>query len=165
MPSFATKRRVPFTPEQMFDLVADVERYPEFLPLCESLTVRSREVKADRTILVATMTAGYKSIHERFTTRVTLLPREHKVLVEYLDGPFRYLENNWTFRGVPGGCEIDFHIAYELRSRLLGLLVGAVFDKAFRRFAAAFEARARQVYGRPADWVEAQPGPGVQRLP
>ncbi len=148
MPSFSTKRRVPYSPRQMFDLVADVERYPEFLPLCEGLTLRSREDKPDRTVLVATMVAGYQAIRESFTTRVTLLPAEHKVLVEYLDGPFRRLENRWLFKpAAGGGCDVDFYIDYELRSLMLGVLVGAVFDKAFRRFAESFEARARQVYG------------------
>lgn len=149
MPSFATKRRVPYSPRQMFDLVADVERYPEFLPLCEGLTLRSREEKVDRTILVATMIAGYKAIRENFTTRVTLLPEHNRVLVEYLDGPFRRLENRWVFKQLPGGgCEVDFYIEYELKSLMLGMLVGAMFDKAFRKFAEAFEERARQVYGR-----------------
>ena len=157
MPSFATKRRVPYTPDQMFDLVADVERYPQFLPLCESLRLRSREVNADRTILVATMVAGYHAIRESFTTRVTLMPGEHRVLVEYLDGPFRRLENRWLMRPVAGGCEVDFFIEYELKSLMLGLLVGAVFDKAFRRFADAFEARARQVYGTDLGRGAAQP--------
>ncbi len=149
MPTFQTKRRVAFTPDQMFDLVADVERYPEFLPLCEGLTLRSREEKDGRTVLVATMTAGYKAIREQFTTRVTLLPTQQKVLVEYLDGPFRRLENRWLFKPVPGGCEIDFFIDYEFRNPMLGLLVGALFDKAFRRFTEAFEARAQSVYGQP----------------
>lgn len=154
MPSFSTKRRVPYTPDQMFALVADVERYPEFLPLCEGLTLLSREDKADRSILVANMTAGYKAIQERFTTRVTLVPRDHKVLVEYLDGPFRRLENRWSFKPTPGGCEVDFFIDYELRSLMLGVLVGAVFDKAFRRFTEAFEARARTVYGQQRQAVQ-----------
>jgi coenzyme Q-binding protein COQ10 len=149
MPSFATKRRVPYSPAQMFALVADVERYPEFLPLCESLALRSREEKPDRTVLVATMVAGYGAVRESFSTRVALLPAEHKVQVEYLDGPFRRLENRWLFKPVAGGgCEVDFFIDYELKSLMLSMLVGAVFDKAFRRFAEAFEARARQVYGR-----------------
>ena len=149
MPSFRTTRRVPYTPEQMFDLVADVERYPQFLPLCEGLTLRSREVKGDTTVLVATMVAGYQAIRETFTTRVTLLPKDNKVLVEYLDGPFRHLENRWSFRPSGTGAEVDFFIAYEFRSMMLGILVGALFDKAFRRFAEAFEMRARAVYGRP----------------
>ncbi len=150
MPTFQTKRRVAFTPGQMFDLVADVERYPEFLPLCEALTLRSREEKDGCTVLVATMTAGYKAIREQFTTRVTLVPAQQKVLVEYLDGPFRRLENRWLFKPVPGGCEIDFFIDYEFRNPMLGLLVGALFDKAFRRFTEAFEARAQSVYGQPS---------------
>ncbi|MGE3711001.1 MAG: type II toxin-antitoxin system RatA family toxin [Hyphomicrobiaceae bacterium] len=149
MPSFQTNRRVPYTARQMFDLVADVERYPEFLPLCEGLTLKSREEKADRTVLVATMTAGYKAIREQFTTRVTLLPTEQQVLVEYLDGPFRRLENRWRFKTAPGGCDVDFYIDYEFRSAMLGLLVGALFDKAFRRFVEAFEKRAREIYGSP----------------
>lgn len=149
MPSFSTRRRVSYSARQMFDLVADVESYPEFLPLCEELTLISREEKPDRAVLVARMVAGYHAIRESFTTRVTLLPAEHKVVVEYLDGPFRRLENRWLFRSLPGGgCEVDFYIDYELRSLMLGVLVGAVFEKAFRRFAEAFEARARLVYGR-----------------
>ena len=149
MPSFATRRRVPYSAAQMFDLVADVERYPEFLPLCEGLTLRTRKTEGDRTVLVASMVAGYKAIRESFTTRVTLLPADHKVQVEYLDGPFSRLDNLWFFKPLPGGgCEVEFFIDYELRSLMLGMLVGAVFDKAFRRFSEAFEARARDVYGR-----------------
>ncbi len=148
MPSFSTRRRVPFTAAQMFELVADIERYPEFLPLCEELTLRSREEAGDRTVLVATMVAGYKAIRESFTTRVVLEADQQKVLVEYLDGPFRHLENRWRFKSLAGGgCEVDFFIDYELRSPVLGVLVGALFDKAFRRFAEAFELRAREVYG------------------
>lgn len=153
MPSFRTTRRVPYSPDQMFALVADVEQYPKFLPLCEGLTLKSREVGHDETTLVAVMKAGYGAIHETFTTRVTLLQPEHKVLVEYLDGPFRRLENRWAFKpaavGGAAGCDVDFYIEYEFRSAMLGLLVGALFDKAFRRFAEAFETRARVVYGAP----------------
>jgi coenzyme Q-binding protein COQ10 len=148
MPSFQTVRRVPYSPSQMFDLVADVEKYPLFLPLCEELELRSRQEEADRTVLVATMTAGYKAIRECFTTRVTLLGDHKKVLVEYLDGPFHHLENRWLFRSLQGGCEVDFFIEYEFKSRMLGVLVGGLFDTAFRRFAEAFEARAAEVYGR-----------------
>lgn len=147
MPTFQTKRRVAYTPEQMFALVADIERYPEFLPLCEGLTLKSRDEQAHRTVLVATMIAGYKAIREAFTTRVTLLPAQQRVLVEYLDGPFRRLENRWLFKPTADGCEVDFYIDYEFRNPMLSLLVGALFDKAFRRFTEAFEARARAVYG------------------
>lgn len=150
MPQFSTQRLVPFTPEQMYRLVADVERYPEFLPLCESLVVRSRQHSAEVSTLVATMGIGYKAIREAFTTRVTLTPAEPKVLVEYLDGPFRHLENRWRFLPAPQGSVVDFFIVYEFRSPVLAVLMGALFDKAFHRFAEAFEVRAREVYGQRA---------------
>jgi len=151
MPSFETKTRVPYSPRQMYDLVADVERYPEFLPLCQALRVRSREQNDEgQVVLVADMTVAYKVINETFTSEVRLDPARPAVDVSYLDGPFHHLENRWLFRPLPGGSEIDFFISYEFRSRLLGVVMGAMFDQAFRRFAEAFEARARQVYGPPA---------------
>lgn len=150
MPTFDTCRRVPYTPDQMFDLVADVENYPLFLPMCESLVVRKREPIEQGTRLTATMGVGYKSIRKHFTSRVTLKPAESRILVEYLDGPFRYLENRWEFQPQPGGgCQVRFWISYEFKSVMLGLLMGALFDKAFRKFAEAFEQRARVVYGAP----------------
>jgi coenzyme Q-binding protein COQ10 len=150
MPSFRTNRRVPFTPRQMFDLVADVGRYPEFLPLCEALAVRSREVQGDREVLVADMTVGYKAIRETFTSRVSLDPARCEVSAAGVPGmmrPFRRLENRWQFRPAPGGCEVDFFIAYEFTSGILQMLVGALFDRAFRRYTRAFEERAEAVYG------------------
>ena len=149
MPTFETTRRVPHTPQQMFDLVADVEKYPLFLPMCESLVVRSREPIEGGTRLIATMGVGYKAISERFTSRVTLKPAESKILVEYLDGPFRYLENRWDFLPDGTGTRVRFWISYEFRSAMLGMLMGALFDKAFRRFSEAFEQRAQVVYGTP----------------
>ncbi len=151
MPSFNTTRHVPYTARQMFDLVADVENYPEFLPLCEDLNIRQRlETSDGRPQLVADMTCGYKAIRETFTTRVTLNEPEQKIHVEYIDGPFSYLRNDWHFEPAAGhGCRVHFHIDYALKSAMLGLLVGAMFDKAFRRFTAAFETRAATVYGRP----------------
>ena len=150
MPQFETTRPVQHSAEQMFDLVADVERYPEFLPLCEALTIRSRKERDGKVLLVADMTVGYKAIRETFTSRVTLDPDNLKILVEHVDGPFRYLENRWTFKPHEAGCEIGFFISYEFASRMLGLLMGAMFDKAFRKFAEAFEQRAGVVYGRPS---------------
>lgn len=154
MPSFSTRRRVPFTPRQMFDLVADVEKYPQFLPLCEGLVVRSRKSEGGRELLIADMTVGYKAIRETFTSRVALDPAADKVHVSYVDGPFKFLENVWQF--VPsgaGGTDVLFDLRYEMKSRMFALLVGAVFDRAFRKFAEAFEARARDVYGRPSAGV------------
>ena len=151
MPSFRIARTVRHSPRQMYDLVADVERYPEFLPLCESLRVIRRTDGPDGTqVLVAEMGVGYKAIRERFTTRVSLDPAALTITAEYIDGPFRHLENRWAFREAPPGrtgCEVDFFITYEFRSRTLGLLMGTMFDRAFRKFTDAFEGRADRVYG------------------
>jgi coenzyme Q-binding protein COQ10 len=150
MPQFETKRRVSHSAENMFDLVADVERYPEFVPLCQSLRVRRRAQDGGLEIVTATMTVAYKLIQESFTSRIVLDRAPREIRVSYIDGPFRHLENVWTFRPLGDeACEIGFHIAYEFRSRLLQSLMGAVFDRAFRKFAGAFEARADQIYGRP----------------
>ncbi len=148
MPSFTTKRHVPFTAEQMFALVADVERYPEFLPLCTGLVVLTRQAHGEGgEDLTARMSVGYKTIAESFTTRVVTRPAENRIDVSYLDGPFKRLDNRWRFIYDATGSTVDFFIDYEFRSKLLGALVGAVFDQAFRRFGEAFEERARQIYG------------------
>lgn len=155
METFRTQRRVPFTPRQMFDLVADVESYPEFLPLCEGMRVRSRQqLLADAgggepsEVLVADMTMGYRAIRETISSRVTLEPQIPRVGVRYLSGPFSRMTNEWRFEPVPEGCIVQFYIAYEVRNPLLRYLVSQLFDKAFKRFASAFEARAHQVYRR-----------------
>jgi len=151
MPSFQTTRAVRHTPQQMFDLVADVERYPEFLPLCQGLTVR-RRTRSDggAEILVAEMRVGYKAIRESFTTRVTLDRPRLTIQAEYVDGPFRYLDNRWTFRPDPAGCAVGFSIDYEFKSYALGLLMGSMFDRAFRKFTLSFEERADAIYGEPS---------------
>ena len=148
MPKYETSRTVRHPPEKMFALVADVQKYPEFLPLCEALTVRTRKEREGRTILVADMTVGYKAIRETFTSQVLLKPDELTIDVKYLDGPFRYLTNEWSFEpSVDGGSIVHFFIDYEFKSRVLGALMGAMFDRAFRMFADAFEKRADVVYG------------------
>jgi coenzyme Q-binding protein COQ10 len=150
MPQFSTKRRVRHAAGDMFALVADVERYPEFVPLCNALKVRSREAAPDGAeIVVADMTVAYKLIRETFRSKVTLEKPKLQILVEYLDGPFSQMENHWSFRSIDErACEVAFDIAYEFKSRMLGLLMGAMFDAAFRRFAAAFERRADEIYKR-----------------
>lgn len=149
MPQFSTTRRVQHSAADMFDLVADVERYPQFVPLCQSLTVRRRSTDGEgREVVVADMTVAYKFIRETFTSRVTLDRPNLTILVEYLEGPFRRMNNRWSFRPVSEtSCEVEFFLTYEFRSRTLAMLMGGVFDAAFRRFAAAFERRADQVYG------------------
>jgi coenzyme Q-binding protein COQ10 len=148
MPQFSTKRRVLHSAAEMFDLVADMERYPEFVPLCRALKVRQRRSEPnDIEVVVVNMTVAYRLISETFTSRVTLDRPNLQILVAYLDGPFSRLENRWVFR--PTGersCEVEFFISYEFRSRMLALLMGSMFDMAFRRFAAAFEQRADLVY-------------------
>jgi coenzyme Q-binding protein COQ10 len=148
MPRFSTTRRVRHAAADMFALVADVERYPEFVPLCRSLRVRRRVESSEGVeILTADMTVAYKLISESFTSRVTLDRPHLRILVEYLDGPFSHLDNRWTFRRVTDHTsEIDFFISYEFRSRTLGFLMGAMFDTAFRRFAEAFEHRADVIF-------------------
>ncbi len=148
MPKFSVVHGVPFTPAQMFDLVADVERYPEFVPYCEKLIVHSRETTGNTTQLIATMSVGYSAVRESFTTRVTLDPSLRRILVEYLDGPFSHLENRWSFTPAYGGCMVDFHIEYEFRSRLLAVALGTVLSKAFKHFTHVFEDRARKVYAK-----------------
>jgi len=150
MPQFSTKRHVQHSASDMFDLVADVERYPQFVPLCQALRIRKRISGPDGSeVIVADMTVAYKFIRQTFTSRVTLDRKNLEILVEYLEGPFQKMNNRWMFQPEDQcACEVMFSIAYEFRSRMLGMLMGAMFDTAFRRFAAAFERRADQVYGR-----------------
>jgi coenzyme Q-binding protein COQ10 len=150
VPSFRSERRVHHKAGQMFDLVADCERYPEFVPLCTGLRVRNRRPDGQgRETLTADMSVGYKVIRERFTSRVVLDKPRLRVVVEYIDGPFSHMENIWTFRDEPEGAlsVVTFFIDYEFRSRTLGALMGSMFDSAFRKFAQAFEKRADAVYG------------------
>lgn len=152
MPQFSNKRRVRHSAEQMFDLVADVEHYPEFVPMCQALKVRQRTQNSDGSeTVIADMTVSFQLVRETFTSRVTLDKPNSKILVEYLKGPFSKLENRWTFEPkTQDSCDVGFFIAYEFKSRMLAVLMGAMFDAAFQRFAAAFEKRADAVYGPPS---------------
>jgi coenzyme Q-binding protein COQ10 len=150
MPEFATRRRVRHSAGDMFDLVADVERYPEFVPLCQSLRVRRRVPEAEGVeLVVAEMVVAYKLVRQNFTSRITLDRANLEILVEYVEGPFSRMQNRWHFRPLSEQtCEVEFFISYEFKSRTLAMLMGAMFEAAFRRFASAFEQRADQVYGR-----------------
>jgi coenzyme Q-binding protein COQ10 len=140
------QRVLPYRPEQLFDLVADVERYPEFLPWCLAARIRQREAN----LIVADLVIGFRMIRERFTSRVTLDRPALRIDVSYTEGPFKYLKNNWSFQPIAdAGCRIDFHVEFEFKSALLQKLMGVVFHEAVRRMVAAFEARARQLYGDP----------------
>jgi coenzyme Q-binding protein COQ10 len=150
VPQFANKRRVLHSAAEMFDLVADVERYPEFVPLCKALKIRQRTPQSDGTeVVVADMTVSFKVVRETFTSRVTLDRPNLRILVEYLQGPFSNLENRWSFEPKSDAtCDVSFFISYEFKSRMLAMLMGTMFDTAFQRLAAAFEKRADAIYGK-----------------
>ena len=143
MPTHAEKKRLPYTPAEMFDLVADIEKYPEFLPWCVGTRIRSR----DGDEVVADMIIGYKMFRERFTSRVTL-DRPHRIDVEYSDGPFNYLHNHWIFEPDGQGTCIDFFVDFEFKSRILQAMIGVVFGEAVRIMVNAFERRAEAIYGK-----------------
>ncbi len=149
MPVADETRIVPFSAQAMFDLVADVRRYPEFLPWCAALRVRSDEETCEgRRLLVADMVARFKGFEERFTSRVTLDRPELAIDVAYVDGPFRRLENRWRFRPVgERNARVFFHIDFEFRSRVLQALAGTMFERALTKLSDAFEARAAEIYG------------------
>jgi coenzyme Q-binding protein COQ10 len=143
MPTHAEQRVVPFAPEQLFDLIADIQRYPEFLPWCVGARIRKR----DGNRIVADLVIGYKLIRERFTSTVTLSPEQNRIDVEYTDGPFKYLNNHWVFEPHPEGCLIDFYVDFEFRSKMLQKIIEVFFNEAVRRMVGAFEARAHELYG------------------
>jgi coenzyme Q-binding protein COQ10 len=146
MPTHAEKRVLGYSPKQLFDLVADIERYPEFLPWCLNARIRKREGD----VVIADLVIGFKMFRERFTSRVALQPERRRIDVTYSEGPFRYLNNHWVFEDHPQGCAIDFYVDFEFHSRLLQKAIQPLFSEAVRRMVAAFEGRARALYGPPA---------------
>ncbi len=156
MPTHAEKRVLPYTDEQLFDMVADVRRYPEFLPWC----VGARVVSRTEGELVADLTIGFKMFRETFRSQVTL-ERPHHVHVRYLTGPFRYLNNHWRFRPVANGTEVDFFVDFEFKSRLLQAVIGTVFNEAVRLMVRSFERRAANLYRRAPAPPAATPAPSA----
>jgi len=147
MPTHAEQRLLPHSREQLFDLVADVERYPEFLPWCVGARIRERS----DTLVVADLLIGYKVVRERFTSRVRLT-RPDRIDVTYTEGPFRYLNNHWIFEAQPdGSTKIDFYVDFEFHSRMLQRIIATLFNEAVRRMVQAFENRALELYGAPAE--------------
>jgi coenzyme Q-binding protein COQ10 len=142
MPTWSEKRRLPYQPDQLYQLVADVERYPEFLPWCLAAKIRKR----DGATVHADLVIGFKMFRERFTSKVTLSPPD-RIDVAYADGPFRYLDNHWIFLPTDDGTEIDFFVDFEFKNRMLQKVIEVLFNEAVRRMVAAFEARAKQLYG------------------
>ena len=143
MPTHAERRVLAYSPDQLFKVVAEVERYPEFLPWC--IAARIRERRAER--LVADLVIGFKMVRERFTSTVSLDPAGGRIDVAYSDGPFKYLQNHWIFLPHEAGCEIDFYVDFEFRSRILQKIMESLFHEAVRRMVGAFEARAEALYG------------------
>ena len=146
MPTHSEKRFLPYTPDQMYDLVADIDKYPAFLPWCAAARVRARREEGATEVVDADLVISFKVFRERFGSRVTLRPKDRKIDTEYLDGPFKYLRNHWYFEPAEGGCTVDFHVDFEFRSAMLQAVIGMVFHEAMQRVVRAFERRAQQLY-------------------
>jgi len=147
MPTHSETRRLPYTPQQMYQLVADVARYPEFLPWCAAARIRSRRPQGAAEVMEADLVISFKVFRERFGSRVTLWPDDMSIDTEYLDGPFRYLQSNWRFRPAEGGCEVEFFVDFEFRNKVLQGVIGVVFHDAMQRIVRAFERRAAELHG------------------
>ncbi len=154
MPKHSETRRLPYSPEQMYELVADVGRYVEFLPWVSAVRVRSN----NETEMVADLIVGFKGLRETFSSRVEKRRAEH-IRVDYLDGPLKHLHNDWKFRSDgEGGVMIDFEVDFAFKSRVFEMLAGQVFDRALRMMIGAFEARAAALYGDSASGAAGSPG-------
>lgn len=148
MPTHSETRHLPYTAQQMYDLVADVQRYPEFLPWTSAARIRSTEDNGDHVVMLADLVISFKVFRERFGSRATLWPERKRIDIEYLDGPFRYLKSWWQFEDREGGgCNVDFFVDFEFRNAILQKVIGVVFDEAMRRIVKAFETRAQALYG------------------
>ncbi len=147
MTTHSETRVMPYTAQQMYDLVADVESYPQFLPWCSAARIRSCEPQGEAEVMLADLVISFKVFRERFGSRVTLRPVEHRIDTAYIDGPFHHMQSAWAFRDVPEGCEVSFDVDFEFRNRILQSVVGVVFNDAMQRIVRAFERRAAALYG------------------
>jgi coenzyme Q-binding protein COQ10 len=149
MPRHSETRRLPYSARQMYDLVADVGAYPQFLPWCAAARIRSREDRDDHEVMEADLVISFKVFRERFGSRVVLWYSDMMIDTEYLDGPFRYMKSNWKFEDAEGGCDVSFHVDFEFKNAVLQGIIGVVFNEAMHRIVRAFEDRARALYGTP----------------
>jgi len=147
MPKHSESRKMPYSARQMFDLVADMGRYPEFLPWLAAARIRSRRKEGDCEVADVDLVISFKVFREKFGSRAWLCPEKLEIRSEFLDGPFRYLHSRWAFRDVEGGCIVDYHVDFEFRNAILQKVIGAVFNEAMQRIVRAFEQRAHQLYG------------------
>lgn len=138
---------LPYSAREMYDLVADVARYPEFLPWTAAARIRSRKDMGDHEVMEADLVISFKVFRERFGSRVVLRPERHEIDTEYIDGPFRYMKSTWAFRDAGGGCEVTFFVDFEFRTPILQKIIGVVFNEAMHRIVRAFEKRAAELYG------------------
>ena len=148
MPTHSETKTLPYSAQQMYDLVADVAAYPQFLPWCAASRVRSITPDGQKSVMDADLVISFKVFRERFTSRVVLDPAQKTIDTEYLDGPFRYMKSNWGFKDVDGGCEVSFFVDFAFRNVVLQKLIGVVFNEAMQRVVRAFETRAQELYGR-----------------
>ncbi|TCS63221.1 coenzyme Q-binding protein COQ10 [Primorskyibacter sedentarius] len=148
MPTHSETRRLPYSAQQMYDLVADVASYPEFLPWCAAARIRSRnDIGGGAEEMLADLVISFKVFRERFGSRVVLHPSEMRIDTEYLDGPFRYMKSNWAFEDTDGGCDVHFFVDFEFKNAILQGIIGVVFNEAMHRIVRAFERRAADLYG------------------
>lgn len=147
MPTHSETRSLPYSAQQMYDLVADVARYPEFLPWCAAARIRKIVAEGAGRRMDADLVISFKVFREKFGSRVMLWDEAYKIDTEYLDGPFRYMKSTWAFRDVEGGCEVDFFVDFEFRNAVLQGIIGVVFNEAMQRIVRAFERRAASLYG------------------
>ncbi len=148
MPTHSEKKILPYSADQMFNLVADVESYPEFLPWNAAARIRSQREEGETTVMEADLVISFKVFRETFGSRVTLHPRIKRIETEYIDGPFRYMQSHWAFRDLDEGqCEVEFFVDFEFRNRMLQGVIGVVFNEAMQRIVRAFERRAKELYG------------------
>ena len=157
MPKHTETRRLPHTAQQMYDLVADVKRYPEFLPWTAGARIRELRDAGDHQVMLADLVISFKVFRESFGSRVTLWPDTKKIDTEYLDGPFKYMISSWHFEDSEDGCDVHFHVEFEFRNRLLQTTATVFFNDAMQRVVRAFERRAAELYGPPGTQTRATP--------
>ena len=148
MPTQGEKKILPYSAQQMYELAADVAAYPQFLPWISAARIRSHDVLDDHELMMADLVISFKVFRERFGSKVVLQPDIHRIEMDYLDGPFKYLHSHWQFTDHDGGgCDVDFFVDFEFKSFVLQKLIGVVFGEAVRRTMKAFEGRAKELYG------------------
>ncbi|MDA7964508.1 type II toxin-antitoxin system RatA family toxin [Ruegeria sp.] len=147
MPTHSETRPLPYTAQQMYDLVGDVAKYPEFLPWCSAARIRRTFDRGEAKVMEADLVISFKVFRERFGSRVTLFDAQKRIDTEYLDGPFKYMRSDWQFEDTDQGCNVSFHVDFEFKNAVLQGIIGVVFNEAMHRIVRAFEQRAAQLYG------------------